>query len=75
MHSVIVLYFLKKESQLNEVCLVHKISCTVLVRRKARTQSHMIYKISAYLCPRGERESLKKLKASPGVHKSLFTTQ
>ena len=29
MHTAIVLYLLKKESQLNEVCLAHKVRCSV----------------------------------------------
>ena len=33
----------------------------------------MIYKIST--CPKDERENLKKLNTSPGINKSLFTTQ
>ena len=75
MHTAIVLYFLKKESQLYEICLGHKVRCTVLIRRRTCAQSLMIYKVSTYLCPRGETESLKKLKTSPGIYKSLFTTQ
>ena len=35
----------------------------------------MIYKIPTYLCPKDEKEGLKKLNTSPGIHKSLFTTQ
>ena len=34
----------------------------------------MIYKLSTYLCPKDERESLKKLNMSPDIYKSLFTT-
>ena len=75
MHTAIALYLLKKESQLNEVCLGHKVRCTVFIRWRACPQLLMIYKISTYLCPKDERESLKKLNTSPGIHKSLFTTQ
>ena len=75
MHTAIVLYLLKKECQVNEVCLLHKVRCTVFIRRMARAQLLMIYKISTYLCPKHERERLKKLNTSPGIHKSLFTTQ
>ena len=75
MHTAIVLYLLKKESQLNEVCLGHKVRCTVFIRQRTCAQLLMIYKISTYLCPKDERESLKKLNTSPGIHKSLFTTQ
>ena len=45
------------------------------IRRRTHAQLLMIYKISTYLCPKDERESLKKLNTSPGIHKSLFTTQ
>ena len=69
-----VLYLLKKESQLNDVCLGHRVSCTVFIRWRTHAQL-LIYKISTYLCPKDERESLKKLNTSPGIHKSLFTTQ
>ena len=75
MHTAIVLYLLKKGSQLNEVCQGHNVRCTVFIRRRTRAQLLMIYKISTYLCPKDERESLKKLNTSPGIHKSLFTTQ
>ena len=75
MDSAIALYLLRKESQLNEVCLGHKVRCTVFIRQRARAQLLMIYKISTYLCPKDERESLKKLNTSPGINKSLFTTQ
>ena len=34
MHTAIVLYLLKKESQLNEVCLGHKVRCTEFIRRR-----------------------------------------
>ena len=64
MQTAVVLYLLKKESHLNEVCLGHKVRCTVFIRRRARAQLLMIYKISTYLCSKDERESLK-----------LFTTQ
>ena len=74
MHTAIVLYLLKKESKLSEVCLGHKVRCTEFIRRRACAQLLMIYEISTYLCPKGERESLKKLKTSPGIHKNLFTT-
>ena len=74
MHTAIVLYLLKKESQLNEVCLGHKVRCTVFIRLKTRAQLLTIYKISTYLRPKDERESLKNLNTSPGIHKSLFTT-
>ena len=74
-HTAIVLYLLKKESQLNEVCLGHKVRCTVFIRQRTCAQLLMIYKISTYLCPKDERESLKKLNTSPAIHKSLFTTQ
>ena len=57
MHTAIVLYLLKKESQLNEVCLGHKVRCTVFIRRRARAQLLMINKISTYLCPKDEIES------------------
>ena len=75
MHSAIVLYLLKKKCQVNEVCLLHKVRCTVFIRRMARAQLLMIYKISTYICPKHERERLNKLNTSPGIHKSLFTTQ
>ena len=75
MYTAIVLYLLKKGSQLNEVCQGHNVRCTVFIRRRTRAQLLMIYKISTYLCPKDERESLKKLNTSPGIHKSLFTTQ
>ena len=75
MHTAIALYLLKKESQLNEVCLGHKVRCTVFIRQRARAQLLMIYKISTYLCPKDERESLKKLNTSPDIHKSSFTTE
>ena len=74
MHTATVLHLLKKESQLNEFCLGHKVRCTVFIRRRVRAQLLTIYKISPYLCPKDERESLKKLNTSPGIHKSLFTT-
>ena len=74
-HTAIALYLPKKESQLNEICLGHKVRCTVFIRWRACPQLLMIYKISTYLCPKDERESLKKLNTSPGIHKSLFTTQ
>ena len=45
MHTAIALYLLKKESQLNEVCLGHKVRCTVFIRRSTRAQLLMIYKI------------------------------
>ena len=75
MDSAIALYLLKKESQLNEVCLGHKVRCTVFIRQRARAQLLMIYKISTYLCPKDERESLKKLNTSPDIHKGSFTTE
>ena len=75
MHTAIVFYLLKKESQLNEVCLGHKARRTVFIRQRTRAQLLMIYKISTYLSPKDERESLKKLNTSPSLHKSLFTTQ
>ena len=75
MHTAIVLYLLQKESQLNEGCLGHNVRCTVFIRRRTHAQLLMIYKISTYLYPKGERESLNKLKTSPGLQKSLFTTQ
>ena len=75
MHTAIVLYLLKKESQLNEVCLGRKVRCILFIRRRTRAQLLMIYKISTYLCPKDKRERLKKLNPSPGIHKSLFTTQ
>ena len=74
MHTAIVSYLLKKESQLNQVCLGCKVRCTVFIRWRTRAQL-LIYKISTYLWPKDERESLKKLSMSPGIHKSLFTTQ
>ena len=52
MHTAIVLYLLKKESQLNEVCLGHKVRCTVFIRWRTCAQLLMIYKISTYLCPK-----------------------
>ena len=61
-------------SQLNEVCLGHKVRCTVFILQRTCAQLPMIYKISTYLCPKVERESLKKRNTSPGIHKSLFTT-
>ena len=66
MHTAIKLHLLKKESQLNEVWLGHKIRCTVFIRRTTRAQLFMIYKISTYLPPKDERESLKKLNMSLG---------
>ena len=75
MHPAIVLCLLKKESQLNDVCLGHKVRCTVFIRWRTRAKLLNVYKISTYLCPKDERESLKKLNMSPGIHKSLFTTQ
>ena len=75
MHPAIVLCLLKKESQLNDVCLGHKVRCTVFIRWRTRAKLLNVYKISTYLCPKDERESLKKLNTSPGIHKSLFTTQ
>ena len=75
MHAAIVLYPLKKESQLNEVSLGHKVRCTVFIRHKTHAQLLMIYKISTYLCPKDKRGSLKRLNTSPGINKSLFTTQ
>ena len=75
MHTAIVLHLLQKESQLNKVCLGHKVRCTVFIRQRTRAQLLMIHKISTYLCPKDERESLKKLKTSPGIHKNLFTVQ
>ena len=75
MHTAIALYLLKKESQLNEVCLGHKVRCTVFIRRRTRAQLFMTYKTSIYLCPKDETDSLKKLNTCPGIHKSLFTTQ
>ena len=68
MHTAIALYLLKKESQLNEVCLGHKVRCTEFIRWRTRAQLLMIYKISTDLCPRGERKSLKKLNTSPGKY-------
>ena len=63
MHTAVVLYLIKKDSQPNEVCLGHKIKCTVFIKRRARAQLLMIYKISTYLCPKDERESFR----SPSV--------
>ena len=74
MHTAIVLYFLKKESQLNEVVQDTK-SVALCLLNEGQAQLLMINKISTYLCPKDERENLKKLKASPGLHKSLLTTQ
>ena len=68
MHTAIVLYLIKKESQLNEVCLGHRVRRTEFIRWRTRAQLLMIYKISTYLCPRDERESLKKLNTSPGKY-------
>ena len=75
MHTAIALYLLKKESQLNEVSLGHKVRCTVFIRHRTHAQLLMIYKISTYLCPKDKRGSLKRLNTSPGINKSLFTTQ
>ena len=58
MHTAIVLYLLKKESELNEVSLGHKVRCTVFIRGRARAKLLMIYKISTYLCPKDEREKV-----------------
>ena len=69
-HTATALYLPKKESQLNEICLGHKVRCTVFIRWRACPQLLMIYKISTYLCLKDERES-----TSPGTDKSLFTTQ
>ena len=63
MHTAIVLYLHKKDIQPNEVCLGHKVKCTVFIRRRTRAQLLMIYKISTYLCPKDERESFR----SPSV--------
>ena len=60
MHTAIVLYLLKKKSQLNEACLGHKVRCTVFIRRRTCPQLLMIYKISTYVCPLDKRESLKR---------------
>ena len=68
MHTAIVLYLLKRDSQPNEVCLGHKVKCTVFIRRKTRAQLFTIYKISTYHCPKDERESFR----SPSV-KSIRT--
>ena len=46
----------------------------MFIRLRTRAQLLTIYKISTYLCPKDERESLKNLNTSPGIHKSLFTT-
>ena len=51
-YTAIVLYLLKKGSQLNEVCLGHNVRCTVFIRRRTRAQLLMIYKKSTYLCPK-----------------------
>ena len=75
MHTAVVLYLIKKESQLNQVCLGHKVRSIVFIRKRTRAKLLMIYKVSTYLCPKDERESLKKLSTSPDIHKSLFTTQ
>ena len=75
MHTAIALYLLKKENQLNEVCLGQKVRCTVFFRWMTHAQLLMTYKVSTYLCPKDEIESLKKLNTSLGIHKSLFTTQ
>ena len=74
MHTAIVLYFLKKESQLNEVVQDTK-SVALCLLNEGQAQLRMINKISTYLCPKDERGSLKKLKTSPGIHQSLLTTQ
>ena len=42
MHTAIVLYLLKKESQLNEVCLGRKVRCAVFIRWRTRAQLLMI---------------------------------
>ena len=68
MHTAIALYLLKKESQLNEDCLGYSVRSTVFIRRRTRAQLLVIYKISTYLCPKDERESLEKLNTSPGIH-------
>ena len=57
MHAAIVLYLLKKQSQLNEVCLGHKVRFTVFIRRRTRAQLLMVYKISTYLCPKDEKKT------------------
>ena len=54
MHAAIVLYLLKKQSQLNEVCLGHKVRFTVFIRRRTRAQLLMEYKIS---CPKDEKKT------------------
>ena len=63
MHTAIVLYLIKKDSQPYEVCLGHKVKCTVFIRRRSRVQLLMIYKISTYLCAKDEREGF----CSPSV--------
>ena len=68
MHTAIVLYLLKRDSQPNEVCLGHKVKCNVFIRRKTRAQLFTIYKISTYHSPKDERESFR----SPSV-KSIRT--
>ena len=75
MQTTIVYYLLKKKSQLNEICLGLKVRCTTFIRWRTHAQLLMIYKTSTYLCPKDERESLKKLNTSPGIHKKIFTTQ
>ena len=59
MHTAIALYLLKKESQLNEFCLGHKVRRTESIWWRTCAQLIMIYKISTYFCPKDERESLK----------------
>ena len=52
MYTAIVLYLLKKGSQLNEVCLGHNVRCTVFIRQRTHAQLLTIYEISTYLCPK-----------------------
>ena len=42
MYTAIVLYLLKKESQLNKVCLGHKVRCTVFIRQSTHAQLLML---------------------------------
>ena len=78
MHTAIVLYLLTKESQLNEVCLGHiqsKMHCVCQTEDTCTIITYDILNINLPLSQKDERESLKKLNTSPGINKSLFTTQ
>ena len=75
--TAIVLYLLKKESQQNEVCFGHKVRSLCLLDGGYVHNYlwYIKYQLTLSTCPKDERESLKKLKTSPGIHKSFFTTQ